>query len=52
MLQYTVKYDGSKKGYIFVTTVRLNGGGQFTRKMFMCKAHRSPCFQSMGKFVL
>jgi len=28
----------------------LNRDRQF--KIFMYKAHRSPCFQSMGKFVL
>jgi len=39
------------KNNIFVKKiVFFKGGGQF--KILMYEAHRSSCFQSMGKFVL
>ena len=39
------------KNTIFIKRLYfLEGGWQF--KNFMYKAYRSPCFQSMGKFVL
>jgi len=44
MLQYTLKYEGNKKTLCLYF---LNGGGQF--RIFMYKAHRSPCFQSKGE---